>query len=327
MAKGERTVGLCACCGLVRQVSRDHVPPENLYVPPYVTQLTTVPTCDECDTGTSKDDKYLRVALSYRWDAWAHPSMAALRGVIWAGLERIQSWKFASYIFGRTKWQTVILPTGVAVRMPEHTLDRERVDRVIQPVARGLFFHHLEQRVPAGHVGWVAHHYDLAHEINLGITYGAEILERIQREPMHQLNRGEFVYQYRVLGDPATASSVWHFRLYGSVSFLVLLTPLGYLGPKVERHSCRYLPDRCRRGGRRLSTYPGVSRREAFGSGDHKSAPGGDRVEAEQTLPDRFPDHDPDPRLRDHRPDNSNHQSRGHPAVHDNPAQPSWRAS
>jgi hypothetical protein len=42
------------------RLTRDHIPPKNLFPPPLPEDLITVPCCYECNNAAHKDDEYLR---------------------------------------------------------------------------------------------------------------------------------------------------------------------------------------------------------------------------------------------------------------------------
>lgn len=63
MAKQEK-VGVCALCGETLQVTREHVPPKNLYLPPRPRNTITVPVCEPCNHGYHLDDEYFRVYVA-----------------------------------------------------------------------------------------------------------------------------------------------------------------------------------------------------------------------------------------------------------------------
>jgi hypothetical protein len=63
MAK-EKKVGVCALCGKTLQITREHVPPKNLYLPPRPKNTITVPVCEPCNHGYHLDDEYFRVYVA-----------------------------------------------------------------------------------------------------------------------------------------------------------------------------------------------------------------------------------------------------------------------
>ena len=60
----QKKVGVCALCGQTLQVTREHVPPKNLYLPPRPRNTITVPVCEPCNHGYHLDDEYFRVYVA-----------------------------------------------------------------------------------------------------------------------------------------------------------------------------------------------------------------------------------------------------------------------
>ncbi|MGD0238272.1 MAG: hypothetical protein ABSC55_27530 [Syntrophorhabdales bacterium] len=55
---------MCALCGKIGQVTREHVPPKNLYLPPRPRNTITVPVCEPCNHGYHLDDEHFRVYVA-----------------------------------------------------------------------------------------------------------------------------------------------------------------------------------------------------------------------------------------------------------------------
>jgi hypothetical protein len=47
-----------------RKLTRDHLPPKNLFLPPRPADLITVPCCYACNHQAHEDDEYLRLAVT-----------------------------------------------------------------------------------------------------------------------------------------------------------------------------------------------------------------------------------------------------------------------
>lgn len=54
----------CFLCGATGNLTREHIPPKNLFPKPRPSNLHTVPCCEPCNNGGSKEDEYFRVAAS-----------------------------------------------------------------------------------------------------------------------------------------------------------------------------------------------------------------------------------------------------------------------
>jgi hypothetical protein len=57
-------IGECVYCGELGPVSRDHIPPRNLFPQPRPSNLITVPACHQCNGAASLDDEYFRLAIT-----------------------------------------------------------------------------------------------------------------------------------------------------------------------------------------------------------------------------------------------------------------------
>lgn len=59
-----RKIGQCALCGKTHPVTREHVPPKNLFLAPRPRNTITVPVCEQCNHGYHLDDEYFRVYIA-----------------------------------------------------------------------------------------------------------------------------------------------------------------------------------------------------------------------------------------------------------------------
>lgn len=71
MAK-KRKQGQCALCGATRPVTREHVPPKNLFLAPRPTNTVTVPVCEPCNHRYHLDDEYFRVYIAVGAEPGTH---------------------------------------------------------------------------------------------------------------------------------------------------------------------------------------------------------------------------------------------------------------
>lgn len=59
-----KKVGKCALCGENRPLTREHVPPKNLFLAPRPRNTITVSVCEGCNHGYHLDDEYFRVYVA-----------------------------------------------------------------------------------------------------------------------------------------------------------------------------------------------------------------------------------------------------------------------
>lgn len=60
----QKRKGKCALCGEDHPVTREHVPPKNLFLAPRPRNTITVPVCEGCNHGYHLDDEYFRVYVA-----------------------------------------------------------------------------------------------------------------------------------------------------------------------------------------------------------------------------------------------------------------------
>ena len=63
-ATAPKKLGICALCGNRRRITREHVPPKNLFLSPRPKDTITAPVCEPCNHGYHLDDEYFRVYVS-----------------------------------------------------------------------------------------------------------------------------------------------------------------------------------------------------------------------------------------------------------------------
>ena len=125
----------CYLCGGTQDLTRDHVPPANLFPEPRPSNLITVPCCRNCNQSYSLDDEAMRVWLS------AAENRSANGERIWR--ERVVNGTFQHSPSLRTSFaqsavqvlaeKKRILRPAVAITIPD-----ERADRYLVRIVKGL---------------------------------------------------------------------------------------------------------------------------------------------------------------------------------------------
>ena len=82
------TRNVCAYCGASGNLTKDHVPPKNLFLTPRPSNLISVPACKVCHENTSKDDEYFRLKISMRDDVSLNPEARAAWNTVFHSLAR-----------------------------------------------------------------------------------------------------------------------------------------------------------------------------------------------------------------------------------------------
>lgn len=110
---------VCVYCGIeepeIRDRTRDHIPPRNLFPEPRPSDLITVPCCRQCNNSASKDDEYFRSMLAMRNDAGEHPEAQKILPVVFRSLRRPQGSGFTKKLLQNVTPVDVRTPAGIYV--------------------------------------------------------------------------------------------------------------------------------------------------------------------------------------------------------------------
>ncbi len=109
MPRKKRPKGDCVYCGEFRSLTRDHVPPRNLFGRKPNANLVTVPCCSKCNGLASKDDEYFRRTLALRHDVSETPIGKQLAGAVFRSLRNPKQKAFTqSFLRGVKEREAVI---------------------------------------------------------------------------------------------------------------------------------------------------------------------------------------------------------------------------
>lgn len=144
MGKQRRT-GVCAYCGQIRPLTRDHVVPKCLFIRPLPLDMITVPACEECNGDKSRHDDFLRDMLVIDIASEGNPIARKV----------FESKSIRAY--QKDKSLVARIALNNPVEMPyfdDHGsldvalvsgFDPERSDEMFGFLARGLYYHALKR--------------------------------------------------------------------------------------------------------------------------------------------------------------------------------------
>jgi len=196
-------------------VTRDHVVPGNLFLPPRPTNLITLPAHDKCNEMYSEDEEYFRIAMAGGLDTYEHPIARRVWDEKVIDSSLAGSWKLKRELADRLSDVEVHSPAGLywgnAVAL---SLDWDRIWRVLQKIVRGLLCHHGGREF-AGEITFT--HLDERDEFVFGLLAGA---------PKHRIGDGRtFAYA----GGSSTVRwqySLWWLRFYETKVFAIFTQPV-----------------------------------------------------------------------------------------------------
>ena len=189
----------CYHCG-AKATTREHVPPKCMFPEGFRHNLITVPSCDRHNLAKTKDDEYLRSVLAVAPGNNTH-CLGLLDGKILPSLDRRPH--LVGTLFPALQPLQV---DGLETAM--FTLDRERFERSVVAVARGLFFHEYERRIAGeARVAWGPY--------LLGEPAEAPFLDIVEnaQHRLPPIDRGSNPEVFTYAIDRSTCSATWLCRL------------------------------------------------------------------------------------------------------------------
>jgi hypothetical protein len=236
-ARARRNRSCCVHCGAPTS-GKDHVPPKGIFgdllkSPPGV-NLITVPACDKCNLGRTEDDAYFRDALylmAQRDGETPHTEpvgSAIARAAKHAGTSHkipIQSFLRGGF----PAWRGTN-GSGVLEHVTGFKVNWTRIKRVVERTARGLYWHHRNERVPDGYEVHVSgdKERDEFKYVEQVETWGDLSLDALKGHKRH-IHESAFSYGVAFATDDAL-SAAFSFVVYRKVLFLALVMPKDEVG-------------------------------------------------------------------------------------------------
>ncbi len=207
---------VCIYCGSAEYLTSDHVPPKCLFPDPKPNNLITVPACQTCNTGYGPDDELFRLVMATA----AYENQVAKEiwdvKVLHGSLKRSPGLK--SEVLTRTiaveQRSEVGLYLGKTPALAVADDWRNRIERVITRIVRGLLWYHYKLRMnPSAKVEIL---------LNPDLT---PIRDVIQNDTKLEYGESEvFMYRYGAAVDNPEYS-LWLLCFYRKTVFLIFLTP------------------------------------------------------------------------------------------------------
>jgi len=219
---GKNRGGECVYCGQTGAVTRDHIPPQNLFARPRPNNLITVPCCRNCNKGFELDDEYFRLAVTTGISRELFPKEFDLSIQAINKLKQPRKIKFAKRMLASFAKRPVYTHGGLFLgEAGSLELDAERVVGTVRRVVRGLFFARSGRRLPtAGSVwvwsDWFGEGNGLDPESMASLK---DIFEALCTQGIHVVGKSVFRYSYLMDGEDPCASA-WWLSFYEHRNFL-----------------------------------------------------------------------------------------------------------
>lgn len=153
-----RSTKECALCGTTEQLTHEHVPPKNLFLPPRPTNTITVTLCAPCNSSFHLNDEYFRVYVT----TGAEPGSQL--GTLWKEKVVGSSFTRSGGLKGRLQDEYEVLRQYAATKplefetgepVPEELLpllqafDATRINAVVEKIVKCLHLYHTGTRLNA----------------------------------------------------------------------------------------------------------------------------------------------------------------------------------
>jgi len=214
--------GECVYCGRVGAMTRDHIPPQNLFPSPRPTNLITVPSCQECNKGFDLDDEYFRLAVTTGIDKEAFQRESNLSVEAIKKLKEPSKINFARRMLASFSKKPVYTPSGLYLgQAGVLEIAPARVVSTVRRIIRGLFFHCSGRRLPTSVSVWVwSLWFGQANDPDPELMAAlAEIFEALCKQAIHGVGEGAFRYSY-LMDSEDRCGSAWWLSFYRHRNFV-----------------------------------------------------------------------------------------------------------
>lgn len=151
--------GTCVYCGARGRVTKDHVPPRNLFGDRPPADLMTVKACYGCHDGTNEDDEYFRNTLIMRADMAGNAAVQDLLPAFARSLDNPEAPGLLTSTARSLRHVDVITQGGLYIgKRLAYDVNLRRLTRVAARIVRGLFSKLTDGRLPSD---YVVHAYEL----------------------------------------------------------------------------------------------------------------------------------------------------------------------
>jgi len=134
----------CYICGKSdAKLEEDHLPPKCIFPRQCWSKLITVPICNQCHDKRDKDDEYFRDYMTLWCGKNVPDEVHKKRQKSW---ERRQAHKIGTLRNLRRVWKK--LPSGLTVLMYELKGEMQRINPVLESIARGYYFYRWREIIP-----------------------------------------------------------------------------------------------------------------------------------------------------------------------------------
>ena len=226
MGKRKNKIGICVYCGKKLLLTKDHIPPKNLYSKPRPSNLITVPCCEKCNLQASKDDEYFRLNIIMRDKIEGVSEAESLQGAVFRSLNRKEAGGLKQDLINRIDVEPSFTSSGIFTGLRNiYEVDFSRLGRVAKRTVAGIIFKESGSRLPDT--------FDIAvfsmsglNNITLPVKENLKrkISELLQDPYEYIGNESVFAFWHKYSGEDRY-TSMWLLIFFKSTSFVAIVFP------------------------------------------------------------------------------------------------------
>ena len=209
----------CIFCGSDEDITKDHIPPKNLFPEPRPNDLFTVPCCSSCNGSFSKDDEYFRAILVSCQSVSNDENANAVNKKFLVSLKRPQAKGFRAEILKSLTYVDSVSQGGIYMgQRPVMQIDAKRLKKTLIRIAKGLFYRINNHCIPKGYSATITF-------AQGGLTpSGFEKQIGPYWELTQSIGNGIFKYTYAVCNNNPNAMAII-FSFYEKLFFYGVIAP------------------------------------------------------------------------------------------------------
>lgn len=205
----------CIYCGNLAD-TQEHIPAKQLFKGLTKESLITVPSCQKCNQGYQKDEDFFRQFFSGMLMDRSKYAQQLMENEVTRSIKRKPA--LARQMFSQMKLVEVYTKTGIY--LGKQTMykvsnsDKSRINKVVEKIIKGLFYHHFQQLLPEDwiiRIIWITP----AKDKQLGLEEIAKTLK------WNIVNEEIFAYGFNFV--PETFQSIWILDFFKIPLFYVLV--------------------------------------------------------------------------------------------------------
>ena len=206
---------ICIFCGKVAD-TREHIPAKQFFKGNSDKPLITVPSCNECNAGFQKDEDFFRQFYVSMLMERSPEAKKLMDGEVSRSITRTPA--LGHQMFSQMKLVDAYTKSGLYKgKMTMYTIsntDKLRINKVVNKIIKGLFFHEFGLVLPED---WVVKIIWITPKVEEELN-----LDEMAKTPKWNVIK-EDTFAYWVNYVPATFQSIWILDLFKIPVFYVLV--------------------------------------------------------------------------------------------------------